>query len=91
MIMKNLFFVSALSTALFGSTVAQSTLQEELELRIIDDLTSFVHDYDFKEMMQAAVSEEGKRQAEWKANYNPGVKEILSQLQDQLKDKSTIE
>ena len=40
-----------------------ASLQEDLEAKIIEDLNQMIHEYDFKEMMQAAVEEENIRQA----------------------------
>lgn len=50
-----------------------------------------IHEYDFKALMNEAVTEEGIRQRQWHTDYKPSVQEILKQLQETLKDEDTVQ
>ena len=70
---------------------ADTTSTEHLERKIIDDLTSIIHNYDFTSHFDDAVSEEQARQMKWQAEYKPTVQELLIKLQEALQDEEEME
>ena len=46
---------------------------EQLEQKIIKDLTQMIHEYDFSSAFNEAVTEEQARQIKWQAEYKPSV------------------
>lgn len=61
--------------------MAQVAPANPLEQKIISDLTSMIHEYDFSSVFTQAVSEEQMRQQQWQSEYKPTVQELLEQLQ----------
>ena len=51
-----------------------------LEKKIIDDLTTMIHGYDFSSVFNEAITEEQARQIAWEAEYQPTVQELLKKL-----------
>ena len=74
--------------ALASTTMAQQSIDVSsseyqtavLEKKIIEDLTSMIHNYDFSTAFNVAVTEEQARHAQWQSDYKPTVQELLGKL-----------
>lgn len=72
--------ILAITASLGVAQMTQAGSTDQLESKIIGDLTQMIHEYDFTSVFDQAVGEEQARQIKWQQEYKPSVQELLVKL-----------